>query len=135
MKHIKLPMPLKLALGAFFAGVVALICFRLAGYVGVFALGEVTLEKALNHEVIWQAALVLLIGKIIATSLCYGTGGCGGIFAPIVFFRCDGRSGGGGDSHAIRSAYAGRPGAARLESASRVRSARSCARPSPPSSS
>lgn len=86
MKHIKLPMAFKLALGAFFAGIVALICFRLVGFVGVFALGEVTLEKALNHQVIWQAALVLLIGKIIATSLCYGTGGCGGIFAPIVFF-------------------------------------------------
>ncbi|MBN8708169.1 MAG: chloride channel protein [Verrucomicrobia bacterium] len=86
MKHIKLPMPFKLALGAFFAGLVALLCFRLVGYVGVFALGEVTLQKALNHEVIWQAALVLLVGKLIATSLCYGTGGCGGIFAPMVFF-------------------------------------------------
>jgi CIC family chloride channel protein len=34
----------------------------------------------------WPTALCLLVGKVAATTACYGSGGCGGIFAPIIFF-------------------------------------------------
>ena len=34
----------------------------------------------------WKLAALLLIGKLAATIICYGLGGCGGIFSPNLFF-------------------------------------------------
>jgi CIC family chloride channel protein len=81
-----LPMPVKLTLGALSGGAVALTAFFLTGHLGVFGLGEQDLLGALTNQITWQIAVVLLIAKIAATAFCYGPGGCGGIFAPIIFF-------------------------------------------------
>jgi CIC family chloride channel protein len=44
------------------------------------------LNHGLNNELTWRLAALLLAGKLIATVAGYGTGGCGGIFAPNLFF-------------------------------------------------
>lgn len=66
------------ALGAF--------VFVETGRLGVFALGYGDLTDALAGKMIWQTALLLLAAKFVATVVCYGTGGCGGIFSPTLFF-------------------------------------------------
>src|SRR5208337_4357417 len=43
-------------------------------------------SDALAGGVGWRIAAVLLAAKFIATSACYGFGGCGGIFSPTLFF-------------------------------------------------
>jgi CIC family chloride channel protein len=60
--------------------------FWRAGHLGVFSLGYGDLSSALVGDIGWQLAGVLLITKFIATSACYGLGGCGGIFSPSLFF-------------------------------------------------
>lgn len=74
------------AIGAGAAFVFGLGAYMLTGRLGVFGLGETDLLSALHFEVVWWAALVLLAAKLAATVLCYGSGGCGGIFAPLLFF-------------------------------------------------
>lgn len=56
------------------------------GHIGVFGLGYEDLSAGLNAELIWQIAVLLLVMKFIATVVCYGLGGCGGIFSPTLFF-------------------------------------------------
>lgn len=85
-KKTGLPLPVKIALGALAGGAVALTAFFLTGHLGAFGLGEEDLLGALTNRITWQVALVLLVAKIAATTLCYGPGGCGGIFAPVIFF-------------------------------------------------
>lgn len=85
-KTSRLPGPARLALGALSGGIFALGAFLLTGHLGVFGLGEEDLLASLHGEIIWQVALCLLVAKIAATAACYGSGGCGGIFAPIIFF-------------------------------------------------
>lgn len=60
--------------------------FYVTGRLGVFSLGYEDLSQAVVGEMLWSAALLLLVGKVLATMVCYGTGGCGGIFAPGLFF-------------------------------------------------
>ncbi len=82
----KMPMPARLAVGAFWGGVAAILAFAFTGHLGVFGLGEQDLHAALNNQILWKTAAILLVAKLVATALCYGTSGCGGIFAPIIFF-------------------------------------------------
>lgn len=56
------------------------------GHTGVFGLGYEDLSLALDGRLVWQIAALLLVAKLAATTLCYGLGGCGGIFAPTLFF-------------------------------------------------
>ncbi len=85
-KAAKMPMPARMALGALAGGFFALGAFLLTDRLGTFGLGESDLLAALRGEMVWSVALCLLVAKLLATTACYGTGGCGGIFAPIVFF-------------------------------------------------
>jgi CIC family chloride channel protein len=86
MRRSPIPPAFRPACGAALACVFALGAFAWTGQTGVFGLGEAELESALNNRVLWSAAAVLLVAKIAATALCYGSGGCGGIFAPLIFF-------------------------------------------------
>lgn len=74
------------AAGAAVASIFGVGAFALTGHLGVFGLGEQDLLATLQNRIVWQAAVVLLLAKLVATVLCYGTGGCGGIFAPLIFF-------------------------------------------------
>ena len=67
-------------------GMFALLAFGLTGRLGAFGLGDQDLVAALNGNIIWTVALCLLVAKLLATAACYGAGGCGGIFAPLLFF-------------------------------------------------
>jgi len=84
--QLKISTSVKLGAGAFMGGMAALIAFSLTGHLGAFGLGEGDMLSALRGEIFWPVALCLLLAKLLATSSCYGTGGCGGIFAPIIFF-------------------------------------------------
>ena len=56
------------------------------GHLGVFSLGYADLSLALDGKLLWHIALLLLVAKLLATAIAYGFGGCGGIFAPTLFF-------------------------------------------------
>lgn len=51
----------------------------------VFNVGYDIIESALANELVFSAAFLLLIAKIIATNLTLGSGGSGGVFAPSLF--------------------------------------------------
>ncbi len=59
--------------------------FLVTGKIGVFGLGYQDLSSALNNDLGWQIAGVLVLAKLMATIAGYGFGGCGGIFAPSLF--------------------------------------------------
>ncbi len=58
------------------------------GHLGVFSLGYDDLSSGLANQLTWKIAALLLVAKLIATIVCYGFGGCGGIFSPMLFFGC-----------------------------------------------
>jgi len=51
----------------------------------VFNVGYEVIESALANELVFSAAFILLIAKILATILTLGSGGSGGVFAPSLF--------------------------------------------------
>jgi len=77
--HIGLPEWLKPALGGLALGGIALALPQVLG------VGYDTINVALSGGLALSFALLLLGGKIAATSLCIGSGMSGGIFAPSLF--------------------------------------------------
>ncbi len=65
---------------------IGIAVFAWTGKLGIFSLGYDDLSAALTEGIGWKLALLLLVGKFLATTLCYGLGGCGGIFSPNLFF-------------------------------------------------
>ena len=61
------------------------IVFLRTNHLGVFSLGYDDLSAGLSLQLGWKLAAILLGTKLIATVLCYGLGGCGGIFSPTLF--------------------------------------------------
>ena len=59
--------------------------FLSSGHLGIFSLGYDDLNLGLNNHLTWKLAAALLAGKLVSTVVGYGTGGCGGIFAPNLF--------------------------------------------------
>ncbi|HEY1581721.1 MAG TPA: chloride channel protein [Chthoniobacterales bacterium] len=59
--------------------------FLWSGHLGVFGLGYDDLSQILHGKIPWLLIAVLLLAKWISTVACYGWGGCGGIFAPLLF--------------------------------------------------
>lgn len=66
--------------------IIGIAVFALTGRLGIFSLGYDDLSDALTHGFAWQLAALLLVGKLAATVISYGLGGCGGIFSPNLFF-------------------------------------------------
>ncbi|MEM9398700.1 MAG: chloride channel protein [Verrucomicrobiota bacterium] len=85
-KWIRMPPWLKPCVGGLVTWISAMVIFYAFKRLGVFSLGYVDLNDALHGHMLWQVALALLVAKFIATMFSYGTGGCGGIFAPTLFF-------------------------------------------------
>jgi CIC family chloride channel protein len=74
------------ALGGLSVGLIGVTVWQFSGgHNGVFSIGYQDLNSALNGNLIWQALLLLLIGKFLATAICYASGASGGIFAPVLF--------------------------------------------------
>jgi len=78
-KKVKLPKPLKPAIGGLIVGFIAIL------FPAVLGNGYDFMEKALNGELFWGLAFVLIFLKIISTSATLGSGGLGGVFAPSLF--------------------------------------------------
>ena len=92
-----IPVWLRPAIGGIITWGIGVTVFLNTGSLGVFGLGYEDLTAALNNELPWKLAGLLLVTKLIATICCYGFGGCGGIFAPTLFFgaMCGAFLGGG----------------------------------------
>lgn len=73
------------AIGAILTWMIGSAVFVWTGHLGVFGLGYEDLSAGLNLEFGWKLAAILLFAKLMATFLCYGFGGCGGIFSPTLF--------------------------------------------------
>jgi CIC family chloride channel protein len=82
----RIPLWWRPAVGALICWAIGSAVFLKTGRLGVFGLGYDDLSAALAGQMAWQIALLLLVTKFIATVACYGTGGCGGIFSPTLFF-------------------------------------------------
>ncbi len=81
----KLPALFHPLIGGLTVWALGVAVFLWSGRLGVFGLGYDDLTAVLNGQLIWQLVLALLVAKWIATTVCYGSGGCGGIFAPCLF--------------------------------------------------
>jgi CIC family chloride channel protein len=81
----RMPMWMRPVWGGVITWAVGSLVFWHTGHLGVFGLGYDDLSAVLDHQLVWQVALLLLVTKLIATVACYGFGGSGGIFAPTLF--------------------------------------------------
>ncbi|HAV12976.1 MAG TPA: hypothetical protein DCX06_05720 [Opitutae bacterium] len=80
------PVWLKPAIGGLSVGLVGITVWQFTGgHNGVFSIGYTDLNEALNGGLAWKVLLLLLVGKFIATAVCYASGASGGIFAPVLF--------------------------------------------------
>ncbi|MBI2515325.1 MAG: chloride channel protein [Opitutae bacterium] len=82
----RLPAWSRVMLGGIGVWAIGATVFVTTGHAGVFSLGYEDLSLALDGRLLWHIAALLLVAKLAATALCYGLGGCGGIFAPTLFF-------------------------------------------------
>ncbi len=74
------------ACGALGTWAIGSVIFLSCGHLGIFGLGYDDLAQGLTGQLAFSVVAVLLVGKLAATVLSYGSGGCGGIFAPTLFF-------------------------------------------------
>ncbi len=75
----RFPEYLKPAIGGLGVGAIGLLTPQ------VFGVGYEGIEKVLHNEMGLGMAAILLIAKLVATSLTLGSGGSGGVFAPSLF--------------------------------------------------
>ncbi len=81
----RVPDWLRPSLGALVTWVLGSAVFVYSGKLGVFGLGYGDLSEALRGGFGWKLAGILVAAKLLATVACYGFGGCGGIFSPMLF--------------------------------------------------
>jgi CIC family chloride channel protein len=83
----RLPAWLKPAIGGMGVGLVGLtVAMFTDGNLGIFGIGYGDLDAALNGRMTLVSVVALLFfGKLVATTLAYGSGGSGGLFAPTLF--------------------------------------------------
>ena len=81
----RLPVWLRPLVGALVTWLLGCVVFLVNGHTGVFGLGYNDLSLALNNNIVWEVAGVLVAAKFVATIFSYGWGGCGGIFSPTLF--------------------------------------------------
>ncbi|MBC8185121.1 chloride channel protein [candidate division KSB1 bacterium] len=76
---LKMPEYLKTPFGAIFLGILIILSPH------VFGGGYETIELALEGKLLWHSLLLLILFKLLATSVTLGSGGSGGVFAPALF--------------------------------------------------
>ena len=81
----QVPAWLRPTLGGVVTWAIGAAIFLRSGHLGIFSLGYADLNSSLYNELTWRLAALLLVGKLVTTVAGYGTGGCGGIFAPNLF--------------------------------------------------
>ncbi|MDI3498714.1 chloride channel protein [Archaeoglobus sp.] len=77
-KKVDMPPYLKPAVGGFLTGLIGLYL------PGVLGMGYGYVQMAIDGKLALSVILLLIFGKIVATSLTVGTGGSGGVFAPSI---------------------------------------------------
>ncbi|MCE0497922.1 MAG: chloride channel protein [Methylacidiphilales bacterium] len=82
----RIPTWLRPAFGSIFTWAIGAAVFVGYGRLGVFSLGYGDLTDSLNGNILGWLPLILLTAKLFATVCSYGSGGCGGVFAPSLFF-------------------------------------------------
>ena len=102
---LKFPEYLKAALGGLILGVMALVFPHLLG------VGYEAIDLALIQELSWWLMFLLVLFKILATSITIGSGGSGGIFAPSLFMGAMAGGFFGTGVHAIFPGMTASPGA------------------------
>jgi CIC family chloride channel protein len=80
-----IPEWLRPACGGFCTWIIGASVFLGTGHLGIFSVGYGDLTLGLQGQLIGFIPLLLLVGKFAATTFSYGSGGCGGIFAPSLF--------------------------------------------------
>lgn len=82
-----IPEFLKPAIGGLGIGLIGLYSYDLlgVGYGNVFWVSQMSVDQALLGQIALSSLAILLVLKILATSLTLGSGGSGGIFAPSLF--------------------------------------------------
>ncbi len=73
------------ALGGLVTGVLAVTVSLTLSAQGVLGDGYATLSSALIGNIPLQVLVALVAAKLLATVMCYSSGGAGGIFAPVLF--------------------------------------------------
>ena len=81
-----LPLWVRPMMGGLTTWIIGVSLFIVSGKLGVFGLGYQDLSAALKNDFLWKVAGLLVLGKLVATIVSYAAGGCGGIFAPTLFF-------------------------------------------------
>jgi CIC family chloride channel protein len=77
--RLHLPVPLKLGLGGLIVGAISI------GEPRVWGNGYGVVEDVLNNPWTWQALLLILLLKVVATVATTGSGAVGGVFTPTLF--------------------------------------------------
>ncbi|MCJ7524910.1 MAG: chloride channel protein [Candidatus Aminicenantes bacterium] len=81
----RIPAWLLPVLGGLATWIIGCGVFLATGKLGVFGLGYQDLSNALNNHFEWKIAGVMIVAKLLAMIIGYSFGGCGGIFAPLLF--------------------------------------------------
>ena len=99
------PEYLKPVIGGLGIGVVGLFAPQ------VFGVGYEAIEVVLHNDTVFTAAVLLLLAKVLATSMTLGSGGSGGVFAPSLFMGAMLGGGFGDLVHQLRPDMTALPGA------------------------
>ncbi len=102
---LKFPEYLKAFLGGLILGAMALVFPHLLG------VGYEAIDLALMQKLSWWLMFLLVLCKILATSITIGSGGSGGIFAPSLFMGAMAGGFFGAGVHAIFPGMTASPGA------------------------
>jgi CIC family chloride channel protein len=81
----RIPRWLLPAVGGMTTWLIGASIYTATGKVGIFGLGYQDLSSILNNDFVWWVAGIMVVGKLAATIASYATGGCGGIFSPLLF--------------------------------------------------
>ena len=77
--NLPIPAPLRLALGGFLVGALAIFYPQVCGN------GYSVVNLILHSHYLWGSLLLILLFKIVATAATFGSGAVGGVFTPTLF--------------------------------------------------
>lgn len=103
--RFKYPDSLKGTIGGLLIGIIGVMAPE------IFGVGYDSIDAALQSNMIWKLAFILVLVKILATSISLGSGGSGGIFAPSLFLGAATGAFFGGLAHLIFPTITANPGA------------------------